>query len=174
MRVFFLFAGSFSAFIRPFSSTGFFGCPPFPFHPPFFFFLIFSRFAPLFLLRPLLLCPRSFSSLSRLRLPRPPALFAPFLSCALSLFLFPPRPLFAHPHSFRSRFNPLYFFCFVPPHLFSFFRLESHAPPTLLLSRRPVLSPPSPAAFRPRILFYIISFSYLFVLFWLVCFSSYL
>lgn len=108
MRVFFLFTGSFSVFIHSFSSTGFFGHPPLPFHPPFFFFLIFSRFAPLFLLRPLLLCPRSFPSLCRLRFLRPPALFALFLSYALSLFLFPPlysSPPSSAPHFFLSLFS---------------------------------------------------------------------
>lgn len=91
-------------------------------------------------MRPLLPCPRSFPSLSHLRFLFPPAIFALFLSCALPLFLFPPRPLFAHPHSFRSRFNPLYFFCFVPPHLFPFF------PPRI---PRPSHTPslPSPRSF---------------------------
>lgn len=38
---------------------------------------------------------------------------------------------------------PCTFFASFPLTYFPFFRLESHTPPTLLLSRRPVLSPPS-------------------------------
>ena len=229
MRVFFLFAGSFSAFIRPFSSTGFFGCPRlfcFARLSPFL-----SRLTPAYLL---ISVPAHFFSY-----PCSPPLPPHFSSAPSPLNLFPLRPFtYPYPFSLLSRLLTFYApsairsLALFPLHFFTHPRPFSLPPPilplpvrllfrafplpltplisfsapsairslalsplplqslVLFLLRSPSLiflfsasnptplphsfSPVAPFFPRPRILFYIISFSYLFVLFWLVCFSSYL
>lgn len=153
MRVFFLFAGSFSVFIRPFFNRLLRLSAPFLFCSPFAFFLPpHSRLPSYFCSGSLLLLP-VFS-------PSPPAFFlctfpsqsfsSPPLYLSISFL-----PAFPPPHFLRPlRYSlsrtlpapasiPCTFFASFPLTYFPFFRLESHTPPTLLLSRRPVLSPPS-------------------------------